>query len=105
MGPMPFPCQDNLLGHPFDRSGVENGIHSGRVGLAAGMATFLVLVGIATGWRASLRALSISATAIAVTWAILTLIPAPTGRAELAPRAWSAGSAVVSTLAAEIPSR
>ena len=75
------------------------------VGLAAGMATFLVLVGIATGWRASLRALSISATAIAVTWAILTLIPAPTGRAELAPRAWSAGSAVVSTLAAELPSR
>jgi len=73
------------------------------VGLAAGLAVFLVLLGMAMGWRASLRALSMVAAAFALTWAIATFIPAPAGRVDLAPRALSAGSAVFSTLAAELP--
>lgn len=72
------------------------------IGLAAGLGAFLALIGMAMGWRASLRALLMSGAAIAVTWAIVTFIPAPAGRADLAPRAWSAVNAVISTLVAEL---
>ena len=75
------------------------------IGLAAQLTVFLALLGMAVGWHASLRALLMSAAAVALTWAVATFIPPPTGGVNLAPRALSAGSILVSTLTAELPSR
>ena len=72
-------------------------------GLAVGLATLLALLGIAMEWRNSFRALMMSAAAIAITWSIVTFIPTPAGGADLAPRALSVGSAVISSLTAETP--
>lgn len=72
------------------------------IGLAAGLATFLTLVWLSMGWRAPLRVFLMSAAAIAITWAVVTFNPA--ARADLTPRALSAGRAVISTLATEFSS-
>lgn len=75
------------------------------VGLAAALLVFLAIISISIGWRASLRAIMTFAAAFAVTWAIVTFMPVPSGTAaaDPLPRAVSAGSAVVSTLSPDLP--
>jgi hypothetical protein len=81
-----------LLGMVYTQS------RSPWVGLAAALVVFLVAVSIAIGWRSSLRALLMLVTAFAVTWGIVTFIPAQIGRVDLAPRVLSAASAVIDSL-------
>ncbi|PPR66386.1 MAG: hypothetical protein CFH02_01778, partial [Alphaproteobacteria bacterium MarineAlpha3_Bin1] len=70
-------------------------------GLAMALSVFLVVVFIDIGWRALVRAFSMSAAAIFITWAIATFIPVPSGTAELSSRTQSASTAVVSALSTE----
>jgi hypothetical protein len=52
-------------------------------GLAAGLTVFFAFLGIAVGWRASLRSLAMSGAAIGLTWAIVTFVPAQSGKVDL----------------------